>query len=293
MNPGRLDSLIVRIHQLLGVPLSIWFILRSRRIHPSYRMSLARRARLGLRVFRNTRQIPTATSYKCHLAMALKILETPPEVAGDVVECGTWKGCTAANLSLVCRITGRRLKVLDSFEGLPEGVEGDRQAPSYRPGDYHGTIDEVRANLRRYGCIDVCDLVPGWFEDTLPSLEGPILLAYVDVDLEASLDTCVRRLWPRLVEDGYIFIDEYLSLDYCALFFSERWWRENFDRTPPGLIGSGAGLPLGEHYIGPWEERADHPAQRPSGGAYTRKSFSGHWAFYPGDGETRLEEGTG
>jgi len=286
VNAGRLDNLIVRIHQLLGVPLSIWFILCSRRIHPSYRMSLAQRARLGLRVFRNTRQIPTATSYKCHLAMALKILEAPPDVAGDIVECGTWKGCTAANLSLVCRITGRRLKVLDSFEGLPEGVEGDRQAPSYRPGDYHGTIDEVRANLRRYGCIDVCDLVPGWFEDTLPSLDGPILLAYIDVDLEASLDTCVRQLWPRLVEDGYIFIDEYLSLDYCALFFSERWWRENFDRTPPGLIGSGAGLPLGEYYIGPWEERDDHPVQRPSGGAYTRKSFSGHWAFYPGGGES-------
>ena len=60
--------------------------------------------------FYNTIRIQTGTSYKSHLAMALKILETPPAVLGDVVECGTWKGGSAANLSLVCRIVGRPLQ---------------------------------------------------------------------------------------------------------------------------------------------------------------------------------------
>jgi O-methyltransferase len=283
VNVPAVDRFTSRIYRWIGIPLSVWFIFRSRRIHPAYRMGLVRRTWLGIRIYLNTHSIPSATSYKAHLAMALKILETPPETPGDIVECGTWKGCTAANLSLVCEIVGRRLKVFDSFQGLPEGVEGDRQAHGYRPGDYLGTIQEVRANLGRYGSIDVCELVEGWFEDTLPTLNEPVLLAYVDVDLEASLDTCVRHLWPLLVEEGYIFIDEYLSLDYCALFFSERWWAENFDRAPPGLIGSGTGLPLGDYYVGPWEERDDRPTQHPSGGAYTCKRFSGHWAFYPRD----------
>ncbi len=50
--------------------------------------------------------------------MALKLLETPPEVGGIVIECGTWKGASTSNLSLVCKIVGRRLKIYDSFQGL-------------------------------------------------------------------------------------------------------------------------------------------------------------------------------
>ena len=277
-----LHRLMMRVNYLLQLPVSVWFILASRRIHPAYDMGLWRKLRLGARMFANTMVIPTASSYKSHLAMALKILEAAPEHGGVVVECGAWKGGSTANLSLVCEIAGRTLKVFDSFEGLPTGVPGDRQAANYRTGDYHGKLEEVKANVRRHGCIGVCEFIPGWFEHTLPELDDPVLLAYVDVDLEASLDTCVRRLWPNLVDSGFIFIDEYLVLDYCALFWSERWWRENFDRTPPGLIGAGVGLALGEYFIGPWNELDDHPTQHPNGAAYTRKSFSGHWAFYPG-----------
>ncbi len=103
----------------------------------------------------------------------------------------------------------------------------------------------------------------------------------MDVDLEASLDTCVRNIWPKLVDKGYIFIDEVVGLDYCGLFYSEKWWDKYFKRTPPGLIGAGSGLPLGEYYIGPWSEKNTHPMQHPNAGAYTHKGMSGYWAYYP------------
>jgi O-methyltransferase len=270
---------LMKAYYLLSFPLSVLFILGSSRIHPAYRMGPLRKLSLGLRMLRNTLRIQTGSSYKSHLAMALKILETPPELSGVVVECGTWKGGCAANLSLVCRIAGRRLVVFDSFEGLPEGEEGDREAKHYRKGDYCGSEQEVRANVARFGAIECCEFVRGWFAETLPRFQEPVLLAFVDVDLEASLETCVLQLWPRLVERGYLFIDEYVILDYCALFWSERFWREHFDRTPPGLIGSGTGLALGDYYIGPWSEREDHPAQMPNAGAYTRKDLSGTWAY--------------
>jgi hypothetical protein len=225
--------------------------------------------------------------------MALKILESPPQTPGDVVECGTWKGGSAANLSLVCRIVGRKLKVYDSFEGLPEGEGRDREAKHYQKGDYHGSLEEVKANIRRYGALESCEFVQGWFEDTLPDLHSPVLLAFLDVDLEASLETCVRYIWPNLADSGYVFIDEFVSLDYCALFFSEAYWRKYFDRTPPGLIGAGTGLPLGDYYIGPWSERAMHPAQHANAGAYTRKDMSAVWTYYRqrDSGTTRVAAG--
>lgn len=276
-----LARLLMKAYYVLSVPVSILFILNSGRIHRSYRMSLFKKYRLGFRMFFNTLRLRTGSSYKSHLAMALKILETPPDIPGDVVECGTWKGGSAANLSLVCKITGRTLKIFDSFEGLPEGRPGDREAKHYETGDYGGQLEEVKTNIRRRGCIDCCEFIKGWFDDTLPKLNSPVLLAFIDVDLEDSLATCVRYLWPNLVDQGYVFVDEYVGLDYCALFYSEKWWKENFDRTPPGLIGAGMGLALGDYYIGPWSERNDHPMQHSNAAAYVRKDMSGYWAYYP------------
>jgi O-methyltransferase len=261
---------------------AILFILSSKKIHPSYRLGLLRKLGLGLRMLRNYRRIRTGTSFKAHLAMALKLFELPPppEQPGLVVECGTWKGGSAANLSLACRIVGRTLRIYDSFQGLPPGDALDREAQYYKPGDYLGTLDEVKRNISRYGAIEVCEFVQGWFDDTLPKLDRPVALAFVDVDLESSLRTCVRYLWPNLIDGGFLFIDEFVSLDYCALFWSERWWRENFDRHPPGLIGAGSGLPLGEFYVGPFAESADHPGHHATAAAYTRKDFSGVWTYY-------------
>ncbi len=244
-------------------------------------MTWWKRIVFGLRVVRNKHSVPTGTSYKTALVMAVKLFELSPDVPGVVVECGTWKGGTAASLSLACRLVGRKLIICDSFEGLPSGDVLDREAGGYQPGDYHGTLDEVKANIAKYGDIHCCEFVKGWFSDTLPSLDRQIVMAFLDVDLEASLNTCVLNLWPRLVNEGYVFIDEYVGTDYCALFYSERYWMEYLDRTPPGLIGAGSGLALGEYYVGPWSEKDRHPMQHATGAAFTRKSMSGFWTYYP------------
>ena len=212
--------------------------------------------------------------------MALLILETPPDVKGDIVECGTWKGGSAVNLSMVCKIAGRKLKIYDSFQGLPEGQEIDREG-HYDTGDYCGTLEEVKENIRRYGEIDVCEFYEGWFDETLPQLDSPVLLAFIDADLELSLEPCVRYIWGNLIDKGYIFIDEYVGLDYCSIFWSEKYWKTYFNRHPPGLIGSGVGLPLGEYYIGDWKSNSHRPLQHPNAGAYTRKDYSGHWIHFP------------
>ena len=84
--------LLMKIYYVLIVPISIIFLLDSKKIHKAYKMTLFKKLKLGLRMVLNNIRIPTGTNYKAHLAMTLKILETPPEVAGDIIECGTWKG---------------------------------------------------------------------------------------------------------------------------------------------------------------------------------------------------------
>ena len=275
--------LFMKLYYVLSIPVSLFFLLQSRRIHPAYKLTWPKRLAFGLRAVRNKHKVLTGNSYKTALAMSMKLFELSPDVLGDVVECGTWKGGTAATLSLACRIVGRKMIVCDSFEGLPPGDALDREAHIYQPGDYCGTFDEVRRNITNYGDIGRCEFVKGWFQDTLPHFDRKIVMAFLDVDLEASINTCILNLWPLLDNQGYVFIDEYVGLDYCALFYSERFWKEHFNRTPPGLIGAGTGLALGEFYIGPWDERDDHPMQHATGAAYTRKSMSGVWTYFPQD----------
>jgi len=272
---------VTSIHRVASLPLTVILLFIGRPIPAEYGMSWPRRFRLALRMYRNTRRIDTKTSYKAHLAMAVKLLEIPPDVEGDVVECGCFRGGSTANLSLICDVVGRRLVVYDSFEGLPAPQQGDRYATAGTEGYLSASVDEVRENVRRFGVVDRCEFRRGWFEDTLPSHDGPVVLAFLDVDYQASLRDCVLNLWPKLTERGYVFIDEYMALDYGALFFSEKFWARHFDRAPPGIFGIGSGVGVGEYYLGP---RHELPRYQEAGSiAYTRKDFDGHWDFYPED----------
>jgi O-methyltransferase len=264
--------------ETLTLPLTaLYFLFLQSRPHPGYGLTRAKRLRLALRMWRNTRSVWTGTSYKAHLAMAAKLFEIPPETEGVVVECGSYVGGSTANLSLACDLVGRQLVVYDSFEGLPTPSEGDKYARPEGTGFLAADLDLVRENVRRHGAIGSCEFRKGWFAETLPRHREPIVLAFLDVDYQASLDDCIRNLWLHLDDKGYVFIDEFVLRDFCALFWSERYWRTHFDTTPPGLIGAGSGIGTGGYFLGPFEEGID---QNPNSVAYTRKDFSGYWDYY-------------
>ena len=240
--------MIAAAHRLVDFPFAVIYLLTDRGIDPAYRMGWWRRIRLALRMYRNTRRILSLTSYKAHLAMAVKLLEIPPEVDGVVVECGCYLGGSTANLSLVCEIVGRELIVYDSFEGLPAPDPRDKYGNPFTEGVLDADLEQVKANVRRYGAIDRCTFVKGFFADTLPQHEQPTVLCFLDVDLQGSLHDCVINLWPHLTEKGYVFIDEYVFSDYCALFYSERYLarelRRNAARATRSGKRHGAGLLL-------------------------------------------------
>jgi O-methyltransferase len=279
----RLATLLQRVFTAGSFPFAVLFLLYNRRIDPAYAMSWPRKIALARKMYRNARRVPTLTSYKAHLAMAVKLLEIPPKVEGVVVECGCYLGGSTANLSLICDIVGRELVVYDSFEGLPPAQPGDKYANEMTEGFLKADLEAVMDNVRRLGVIERCTFRKGWFSDTLPAHDRPIVLCFLDVDYQASLHDCIINLWPHLTQRGYVFIDEYVYTDYCALFYSEKYWRKYFQRKPPGLVGAGSGIGLGDFYLGPlWQSPT---LQGVDSVAYTRKDFSGHWNFYPDDAD--------
>ena len=127
-------------------------------------------------------------------------------VGGDVIECGCFKGVSAAYLSWACKFLGRTLYAADSFQGLPPEInEAERY---YSAGDYAGSLDEVKRTIARFGCIDAVEFVPGFFNQSLPFLNARLAMIWADVDLESSMNSVLSALYPRLEREGILMSDE-------------------------------------------------------------------------------------
>jgi hypothetical protein len=270
------------VYEFVTFPFLVVSLFCNPRIDPAYGLGWPGRVRLAWRMYRNSHRMFGATSYKAHLAMAVKLLEVPPSVEGVVVECGSFLGASTTNLSLACEVVGRELIVYDSFEGLPAPRPGERFSLAEATGSARGSLATVQSNVSKGGAIDCCTFRKGWFADTLPNHTEPIVLCSLDVDYEASLHDCLVNLWPRLVDGGLVFTDEYVLTDYVAAFYSERYWDTYFDSPPPGLLGAGTGIPIGNYYLGPWMQVA--PLQSPGTVAYTWKGASARWTYFPESG---------
>ncbi len=172
------------------------------------------------------------------------------DVPGDIVQCGAFKGGSTAKLSVLAKLTNRKLFVCDSFAGLPQSPEngrtyvsfGDQADYVFGAGEYKGTLEEVQANVERAGEPSVCEFVEGWFADTLPALQVEPAIVFIDVDYVTSARDCLRWLWPRLAPGGLWFTHEASFLTYVEGIMDPDWWMDVLHSPPPILIGGGTGL---------------------------------------------------
>lgn len=172
------------------------------------------------------------------------MLQAAPNEPGVLVEAGCFKGGSTAKLSLLAELAGRELVVFDSFEGLPDNDESGQvtiqgEVSDFRKGRYLGRLDEVRDNVRRFGAVDRCRFVKGWFEDTMPGFDEPVLAAFVDVVLVSSTRTCLKTLFPLLQPSGSVFSQDAHLSRVAALLGSESFWRDEFGRHAPRIDGLG------------------------------------------------------
>lgn len=190
--------------------------------------------------------VECAHSQQDILRLSEIVLSLPSSIKGCIVEAGAYKGGSAAKLSLLARLVGRSLVVFDSFKGIPQNAErnsvreaGLAFAIRFSEGDYRGTIEEVRRNVSRYGDIRRCRFVEGWFEETMPRFSEQVAVVFLDVDLASSTRTCLERLYPLLVERGYLVShDAHLPL-VKAVFDDSRFWLEQVGCPRPVMERAG------------------------------------------------------
>ncbi len=172
------------------------------------------------------------------------ILSLSDDTPGVVVEAGCFKGGSTAKVSLAADLAGRELVVFDSFQGIPKNAEPHRNNifggdAVFSEGDYAGSLEEVRANVRRYGKIECCRFIQGWFDDTMPEFHEKVATAYLDVDLVSSARTCLRYLYPLLAPEGLLFSqDGHLPL-VIGLLDDPSFWADEVGFTKPTMEGLG------------------------------------------------------
>jgi O-methyltransferase len=153
-------------------------------------------------------------------------------IDGDYAEFGSWGGMTFKLAYGESRRHGHqaRLWAFDSFQGLPEPREGKDEHPEWQQGKMATNVEEFHAICAANEIPrDVYDLVPGFYEDTLPEQEQPtnIALAYLDCDLYSSTKAVLDFLRPRLKHGMIVAFDDYFCWSPTQASGERTAWREH------------------------------------------------------------------
>jgi O-methyltransferase len=151
---------------------------------------------------------------------------------GNIIECGVYRAGTTVLLArlLKRKHIAKKIYALDSFSGFAEEIDDEvgrgQVVADGRSAFRANSVDYVRRKLAVLGVDDVIEVVPGYFEETLPGIRDRFCLALIDCDLERSIEFCLEQLWDRVVEGGFIVVDDYTNPGYPgAAIASDRFLR--------------------------------------------------------------------
>ncbi|MGE5638521.1 MAG: TylF/MycF/NovP-related O-methyltransferase [Clostridia bacterium] len=148
-------------------------------------------------------------------------------IAGDIVECGVWRGGSMMLVAHALQHFGdssRELYLYDTFAGMtePEDVDIDMDGNPMKPFweqarrdgkviGFGGVLDEVMSNLRGTGYPEAQTFfVEGDVLETIPAyLPERIALLRLDTDWYKSTFHELTHLYDLLVPNGVLIVDDY------------------------------------------------------------------------------------
>ncbi|HEX5038302.1 MAG TPA: TylF/MycF/NovP-related O-methyltransferase [bacterium] len=133
------------------------------------------------------------------------------DLEGDFIECGSHQGGLGFLLGFFIRHFGlkKRVFLCDSFEGLPE--PNPNFDSYYRKGMLTSDFEKCLAFIRDEGLQNEVEVMPGWFEETLPevSISRSFSLVHIDCDIYDSTRTCLENLYPRASAKAPVIFDDF------------------------------------------------------------------------------------
>lgn len=148
-------------------------------------------------------------------------------VAGDIVECGVWRGGSSMLAALAAAHFGhssRHLWLFDTFAGMsdpgpddlyadgtPIATDWQKRANPADPLFCYAGLDEVRANLATTGYPqERVSYVQGKVEDTLADARvEQVSILRLDTDWYESTKLELEIFWDRISPNGVLIIDDY------------------------------------------------------------------------------------
>lgn len=145
-------------------------------------------------------------------------------IAGEIVECGVWKGGSMAAIArtlIQSQDVKRDLYLFDTFEGMSEPTTKDvdysgKQAAEVLLKDAgsrcaDAPLEQVKEVLYETGYPrERIHFIRGRVEETIPaSAPKSISLLRLDTDWYISTKHELVHLFPRLVRSGVIILDDY------------------------------------------------------------------------------------
>lgn len=147
--------------------------------------------------------------------------EKAKHLNGEFWDIGCNAGGSAATMKLAA--PRKQVRLFDSFQGLPPNCSEDSR--ENEPGRFTAKYEE---NLWILG-----EVYKGWVPDTFVGLEQHrIALAHIDLDLYQGTKDALHFVLPRIVQDGYIIVDDYNSAWKGVTVAVNEVVTSEFEKTP-------------------------------------------------------------
>jgi len=135
------------------------------------------------------------------------------QIPGDVVECGVYRGGSAAILARRATHSrlGRTVWLFDTFQGMPPATASDGPEADSWVGNLRSSPRRVERLLRRTGAdVSRVRIVPGLFQDTFRATHiREIALLNIDADWYESVKLCLETFYDAVARGGIVSIDDY------------------------------------------------------------------------------------
>lgn len=183
-------------------------------------------------------------------------------IKGGYMECGVWKGGAVGLMALTNQLYSanrRHLYLFDAFDDIcpPDPkLDGDQaiqdtlkysntedikniKSETFKPikGFYDalggkGTLSQNRKLLIsqiKYG-EEYVHFYKGWFKNTMPkaySRVNNLAILRIDADWYASVSICLQYFYPKVVNGGFIIVDDYGYYAGCTKAVNEYFLKHN------------------------------------------------------------------